>query len=208
MSAPVVLVDVDGVLAEFNGRFLALLNHCNGDTRLGYPGGLPAPDRWSWFEPAGFPKKAISEAWDFVREQPEWWGNLPAYPGTREFLSELELLRDQDRIVPYFCTTRPGAGVADETHGWLVFQGFERPNVVVTKTGTKALVAQAVGADAILDDYQENFNGMPAGVRCYLLDRPWNQEATGFLRIQRRESFLEAEACLEELRTYAPKEAA
>jgi hypothetical protein len=180
VSNPIVLIDVDGVLAQFNERFLALLNTCNGGTALGFPQGLAEPNQWKWFEAAGFPKKVVNEAWDFAQRTPGFWGSLEAYPGVVPFLRDLSQLRDDGRITPYFCTSRTCPGVAYATQWWLESHGFSRPNVIVVKTGMKDKIVAAVGATAMLDDYDENFDGVPSEVTCYLYNRGWNQEAEGY----------------------------
>lgn len=205
---PIVLVDVDGVLAQFNERFLSLLNTVNGGTNLGFPDGLHEPNQWSWFEAAGFPKKVVNAAWDFAQHHPEFWASLGVYPTTRPFLAALLEARNEGRITPYFCTSRTCPGVQDETHAWLRFYGFGRPNVVVVKTHTKHLVAQAVGATAVLDDYDGNFSEMPESIQCYLLDRLWNKDSENHdVRVNSPLQFLEQVTAPFTLRHFRPEAA-
>jgi hypothetical protein len=174
VSLPII-IDIDGCLAEFNGKMLELLNTIQGTT-LGYPDGLEAPNCWHWFQPAGFTAKTEQQAWAFIKANPEWWYGLPAYPGAIEFICEVMEARDAGELTPYFVTSRPNQNVADVTNRWLCVHGASRPNVVVVQGAcAKASVARAVGATAILDDHGPNFDGMPSTVQCYLLDRLWNQ---------------------------------
>lgn len=211
MTAPTVLVDIDGVLAEFNRPFLALLNRCaaaNNEPQQADYAGHATPQVWHWFEPAGFSKRSVSAAWDFVKRYPEWWGNLRAYPGAVDFLVELEALRDAGRITPYFVTSRPNQLVAAVTSEWLSALGFARPNVIVVSgPGAKGKIADAVSATAILDDHGPNFEGMPVSTRCFLLDRPWNQQDRYDTRITELEEFLRLVRTPEIVRSFAPEAA-
>jgi hypothetical protein len=201
-GAPVVLIDVDGVLAEFNGAMLALLNSIQG-TALGFPQDLPEPNTWDWFEPAGFTAATKREAWDFVTEHPLWWYRLAAYPETRAFLVALYSLYASEQVNPYFVTSRPSANVAPWTRFWLENHGFAAPNVIVVKTGTKHLVAKAVGAVAVLDDHGPNFRGMDTTVECYLVDRLWNRDDDCDHRITSLHEFLAAVRGPQELTSFA-----
>jgi FMN phosphatase YigB (HAD superfamily) len=209
VKSPAIIVDVDGCLAEFNDRFLELLNTTaarRGEVQhFDFGDGASVPQTWHWFELAGFSKATVREAWAFVTESPEWWHALPYYHDAPDFLDALARLRDQDRIAPYFVTSRPNHAVADWTYLWLKQLGYARPNVIVVNgTGKKAHVAQAVEAVAILDDHGPNFAGLPATCKAYLLDRPWNQDDEGpYTRITSLHQFLDAIRGPQELRSFA-----
>jgi hypothetical protein len=81
-----------------------------------------------------------------------------------------------DKMVPYFITSRAPNDSLYWSQEWLKDHGFEgTPSVVVVKPGKKHLVLEAIGAQVLVDDYHENFRNLPPFTRGYLVDRPWNQ---------------------------------
>jgi hypothetical protein len=205
VTAPTVLIDIDGVLADFNPAFLRLLNLIEGGEPKGFAGGGPTPTTWAWFEPAGFSKKTVNAAWEYVKAMPDWWYALRPYAGAIEFVCDLMEARDNGELNPYFVTSRPNQAVADATHRWLCSVGASRPNVIVVNgTGKKSHVAQATEATAILDDHGPNFHGLPAPCRSYLFDRPWNQRDVADHRITNLTTFLAAVRGPRVLPSFAP----
>jgi hypothetical protein len=176
MSTKVGLIDLDGVGADFNTAFLDLLNTpyvIRDWRRFQSPAG---PTTWDWPQAIGFPQVEIDRAWAHVRENPAFWARLETYPGFVDFLLTLKAANRDRSIQPYFVTNRIPPIAAAFTNEWLNWNGFPNANVIaVSKSGTKHLIAEAVGADFIIDDYWKNFDGMPSGVRKYLVDRPWNR---------------------------------
>jgi hypothetical protein len=205
VTAPTVLVDIDGVLADFNPNFLRLLNTIEGGEPKGFPGGLAEPNVWQWFAPAGFSSKTIDAAWSYVKAMPNWWYSLRPYDGAIGFVCDLMEARDNGELNVYFVTSRPNQAVADATNQWLCSVGASRPNVIVVQgAGSKGLVAQAVGATAMLDDHGPNFEGTPDRCKCFLLARPWNEDDDRDHRITSLIDFLAAVRGPRVLPSFAP----
>jgi hypothetical protein len=176
MAAKVGLIDVDGVLANFNNAFLDLLNERHVHKNWRRFQSAEGPTTWDWPQAVGFPQEDIDLAWGRVARNPAFWANLESYPGTIDFLRRLKHATQERLIQPYFVTNRIPPSAADFTNRWLNWHGYADANVIaVNKSGTKHLIAEAVGADFIIDDYWKNFDGMPANVRKYLVDKPWNR---------------------------------
>jgi hypothetical protein len=205
MTTPTVLVDIDGVLADFNPVFLKLLNLIEGGEFKGFAGGGTEPTTWQWFAPAGFSRATINAAWEYIKAMPDWWCSLRPHKDAIPFICDLMDARDAGELNPYFVTSRPNQAAADATHRWLLTCGASRPNVIVVNgTGKKAHVAQAVEATAILDDHGPNFAGLPGSCRSYLLDRPWNQHDSADHRITSLVTFLAAVRGPRILQSFAP----
>lgn len=186
MNTQIGLIDVDGVLANFHDAFLDLLNTPKviGDWKR-FPSAA-GPLVWDWPSEM-FPAEEVKAAWAKVERNPGFWGRLETFPGTIDFLHSLKRAEQSGGVQPYFVTNRLPAIAAAATNAWLDINGYPYPNVIaVSKSGTKHLIAEAVGANFIVDDYWKNFEGLGANVRKYLVDRPWNQgySAPGVVRIK------------------------
>ena len=162
----VLVIDIDGVLADFVYGFTSLANSMFGSPVYG----VDAQEVWD--ELAGLSRKQMSETWDALKADHHFWFNLPscATAGDWEAVENLSYSNDV-----YFATARVGVGCKAQTEGWLAHHGIEYPTVVITTE--KGDFARAVEADAVLDD-------KPGNVLCvqylskavpYILDRKYNQ---------------------------------
>jgi hypothetical protein len=175
MATKVGLIDVDGVLANFGDAFLDKLNAKRPyEQWLRFP--TPeGPTTWDWPQDIGFPADDVKAAWASIEQDPNFWAQLSPFPGTVDFMLRLKQATRERQIQPYFVTNRVPKIAADFTNRWLEWHGYDSPNVIAVKSSVKHLIAEAVGADFIIDDYWKNFDGMPANVRKYLVDKPWNR---------------------------------
>ena len=160
-----ILLDIDGVLADFVLGFRQLANQ-----RYGVPvyGTMEQLD-WS------FPDLTVAQQnhlWTEIRESKTFWRDLPVLP-TNVLL--LEDAVDNHRV--YFCTSRPGDSAQYQTAAWLDEKFYiTYPTVIVSSE--KGRVAAGVGANFALDDKVEHIRQIQrdSSANAFLLDRPYNQD--------------------------------
>jgi 5'(3')-deoxyribonucleotidase len=185
---PRIGVDVDGVLAQFNKPYAALLEE------LGVPTGtFPIEDPlfppcWDWdilyMEKAGWSPEAIKAkidvAWAAIRKSTAFWATLPSYPTTHLDIINLRTVVENAWDV-YFITCRPGMTAKFQTEAWLMSKGLKAPfipTVLIVENGevNKSRLCKALELDAIIDDKPSNLQNVRPPTTKYLLDRPFNRE--------------------------------
>jgi 5'(3')-deoxyribonucleotidase len=163
-----ILVDVDGVLADFVGP---VITWANGLRRAGEPP----------FTREGITEFDLLKAWGIAH----MWGELDRhvikpgfceaiepYPGAREFLDRLKLVAD---VVIVTSPWKSSPTWCFERRVWLEKRlGYTGP-LVFTKE------KHLIKGDMLIDDCAEHTDAFP-GVGM-LLDQPWNQNATRSLRV-------------------------
>lgn len=165
-----IMVDVDGVLADFMLSWRTLANKLYGVEV--YKTGAPQYDNWVQ---ADLTPAQQERMWEIVKGTPLWWYDVA--PLVTE--EEVRLLRALDDVSNlYFVTARVGATAREQTAGWLRRHfDLESPTVIVSKW--KGEVAVALEAYASIDDKAENAWSVAqrtrGRTRSYLLDRPYNQ---------------------------------
>lgn len=172
----ILAVDMDGVLVDFNRSFVKLL--------MGIQPGVKVdelssdfPSCWDYPTHYGFSKDTQSRAWTEVRGTGIFWQQL--YPYANSY-RDLELLGDFNKAHDvYFVTSRCGDTAKFETEKWIKQYGFHGyPTVVVTPDSRhKAMVTEAIGATAIVDDKPSNLEGHVKACRTFLFKQPYNVEA-------------------------------
>ena len=171
------VIDVDGVLANFNSAFARLLD----------PDGaiIPVqkgtwPEMWNWPHQY-FPRDYIDEAWERVHASPFFWQALGEFSWTRKVLAQLTL-RCADGEEVYFVTARPGTRVKYQTERWLRARGYQNPTVIVVPK-KKWGVVNDLDADVVVDDKPKILTDIHAhattSVRCYLQVHPYNMLFAG-----------------------------
>jgi hypothetical protein len=169
-------VDIDGVLANFNAPFAAVLKAvgCPVDFPIDNPAWPPV---WDWFAAdQGVDPKIADAAWDAVKNSLAFWATLPAYPNTPQDLRSLSDAMTFGWDV-YFITCRPGLVAKFQTETWLFNHGLKIPyipTVLICDQGyiNKPRLAKALKLNALIDDRPENLTGLPHGCRKFLLKRP------------------------------------
>ena len=184
----IVGLDVDGCLSMFNDAYATLLTQHTG---IQFPReDATWPDTWYGERKAGVTREQEAYVWDnMIIPSDRFWQQLPAYPDTRMFLSELVDSDFCDNI--YFITSRVGKNVKAQTEYWLDFHGFPRPTVLISKE--KGLCAKALRLTHYLDDKNENCIDVQqnSNTKCYMLARPWNEEQDGVPRLNGLTQFWE-----------------
>jgi len=168
---PIVAVDMDGVLANFNDAFARLLNDLHA-TEISLPPDGPAV--WSWPTIYGWTSSQHHKAWEHIQENGEWWLDLEPLPQADDLIDALLQLRHRD-VPIYFVTSRSPLALAQEaTSAWLEAHHFALPSVIVVPPGVgKPQIFAAIGATIIIDDKPDN-----CSVHCtnLLVDAPYNRD--------------------------------
>jgi hypothetical protein len=158
-------VDLDGVVLDFTGAMNRwALEH--------YQQKLVEPTHWDWF-------KSWREPYDFTRtmDDREFWATIEPYPDAIDGL--LRLHKAGHDIT--FITHRPM--VADAATE-MALSYWELWHPLVMTSGNKSKEALEHGINWAIDDLPSTvrlYRG--AGITAYLMDRPWNQEATDLPRL-------------------------
>ena len=183
-----ISIDVDGVLANFTKAFAAKLAEVGCQTPPDFE-----PTDWN-FGGSGATPEQLDAAWRLVDKTENFWRTLHVYP---ESVSSLHRWCDSDKapVDLYYVTSRvptEGATVKQQTEVWLSRCALPYGGVVVKPRGvTKMEIYKALGIGWSVDDYPKNVRPtLGTGHRGYLLDRPWNQEATDLPRVKSLAEFL------------------
>lgn len=187
-------IDVDGVLADFNSRFIERVIRVTGrDLFPPRPFEIPT---WNYPEVYGYTSAEIAAVWEGIKTDGVFWTSLPPYPNTVPAMAFLERRITYGDDV-YFITARPGVGAKRQTERWLNarWPHILNPVSTVLITPHKGLAAQTLGLDIYIDDRWENcletatmhWKGQPPTCRTFLMNRPWNAEfdaaAEGITRV-------------------------
>lgn len=168
-----IMLDVDGVLADFVLAFTTL-----GNKMFGAPI-LHTADQQSWsFQSMGlFTADQEAAMWRIVRED-NWWQTLCPLVSLDTF-ARINLLHRTYNVL--FVTNRPSDIVPAQlqTKLWLENRGIYKPSVIVSKN--KGEIAKAVSAVYSIEDKLENawmIRWLHPDCQSYLLDRPYNRIAS------------------------------
>lgn len=168
-----IAIDLDGVLVEWNHAFADLLQTMTGrpiDRGLGWP------QVWRWPQAAGVTKDEIRAAWKFIDENPDWWAFLDATPDALLALTSGQLLQLTNDHDVYFVTNR-WSSARRHSEAWL-YQHLGTFHPVISCTGNKGPLFDALDIDVALDDKPENLLSASKGTRLVLIDAPYNQWVT------------------------------
>jgi 5'(3')-deoxyribonucleotidase len=173
-------IDLDGVLVDFNSKFIELINSIAGEALLPPPSAT-FPDVWDYPAAWGVDKAITRQAWERLQEH---WATLPELPGAGEAIETLDRLTMLGHRV-YFITSRTGPMVKTQSEDWLTVHGMRVnvPTVLLARDEeAKGKLAWGLGLDAMIDDKPENLQAVwehgPLKTQLFLLDAPYNQDAT------------------------------
>lgn len=181
-------IDCDGVLADFN---LAFIERIIAVTKRDlFPPRPFAITTWNYPEQYGYTREEVSAVWTTIKDDPNFWAELPEYADTAEalrYLNDRRLAGDD----LYFITARPGINAKKQTENWLLrhWPTPFAPQVTVLLSSDKDLCAVALGLDIYVDDRIENVESVVTArnydvkgrylgerTRTYVLDQPWNRQ--------------------------------
>ena len=185
-SLPKIGIDLDGVCADFSGRFLE-------ESRVMF--GIPEEDyvqlKWE-FKDCGIPPKLEDIIFQRMRNTKNFWETLGKCRGTNRLGDILQ------RYEPVFITKRfetAGKSARAQSANWISKNfGIAHPTVIVTEK--KGHVAAALDLFAFIDDKPSNCESVyihAASCRhmVFLKDAPYNKECESFIRVPTLDAFLE-----------------
>ena len=162
-----VVLDIDGVLADFILGFTTLANRMFGTpvyTTL---------DQKAWDSYEGLTDAQYTQALEAAKVSPTFWQDLAPLASPEELAKLASAARAHDF---YFVTNRFGVGAKAQTEAWLRRHGVSSQTVIVS--GAKGEIAKAVRADVLLDDKAGNAvftQYYSHATAVYLIDRPYNR---------------------------------
>lgn len=168
-KSKVIGVDIDGVLADFNGSYQELIIDQTGRDLF-----LPKPYQphcWQYPRAVGYTIEEEDTAWETIKDSTTFWQKLNPLPGAREFIHGLEGQTD----TLYFITSRVGKHVKWQTEDWLQHWAYDHPTVLISSE--KGECCHALKVDYYLDDKDENCEDVwtkSAHTKGYMLAQPWN----------------------------------
>lgn len=167
---PVVMFDVDGVLADFVLGFTRLAHELsNGMTPV-----FSHTDSCQWdFDPAIFSRDLVGAVWTRIRSDSSFWSSLPLLASELDLQRIARLLRDVDG---YFVTNRSGVDPRGQTMLWLRYYGIPAPTVLISDR--KAEIAAGLRADYSIEDKPGSavmISYWSPTTKSFLVDRPYNQ---------------------------------
>lgn len=175
-----IILDVDGVLADFNNAYADLLESLGTPIIDRTP---PWPKIWHWPEEVADPE-TISTSWKMIKENPEFF--ITFSPTDHALLlaqtGELQQLLEKHDV--YVVTSRPAEG-RGATEFWL----SELFGVMVGSVHVKGLkgpIGAALGADLIIDDNVEHCESAEElGIQAMLIGQPYNNSSLTLLEAVR-----------------------
>lgn len=186
--------DIDGVLADFNSSFIALVKDVTG--RDLFPPDY-WPHTWNYPESLGYTDAEVSAVWDRIKAGGVFWQQLAPLPDmavlARWFVLPPFPQAPQPYHEFYFITSRMGKNVKLQTEEWLDEQMGVAGNTVLISS-EKGALARALKLDYYVDDRAENIRDVELtspNTFAYLINQPWNQHLTVGRRINTISDFLD-----------------
>lgn len=171
-------VDVDGILADFNIPYKALIEKNHPSIKLPDIGDS-YPNTWNYERAAGLLSADVSELWRQIKTDDRFWLTIPPYTETDEAMGRLEDLENCGADI-YFITSRVGDTAKYQTEQWLDFHGFFEPTVLISSE--KGMCCRALNLTHYIDDKNENCTDVrdtAPGTAVTMLKRPWNTPQEG-----------------------------
>jgi 5'(3')-deoxyribonucleotidase len=168
--------DIDGVLANFSGRFCEIANKISGKS-VDWRGQAT----WEFEE---FTAQEVDQTWDVIHTTQDFWLKLdPLEPSA--------ILRDvEEQHTPFFITSRvpvAGQSIERQTQKWLNWHKFLGcPTVlVVPHWSQKKALIKDLKLDSFIDDKPDTVEQLyAADVNCYIYDQPYNKQVACAPRVK------------------------
>lgn len=180
-----LMIDIDGVLAKFEDRYVEVLNEVSGrSVKLGNW----RPPVWDYEGLLGFTDEDIAKAWEEIkRPSNRFWYWLEPYKYVGKVVEQVNKLTAAAQAEVYFITTRPGDGAFTDSYNWLKMMGFRYPNVIISFD--KGPLCKAIGITHAIDDRDKNCLSLKEWVpqaKVTMLAQPWNKD---FLELEESKGF-------------------
>lgn len=184
-------VDVDGVLADFNGNFIERYITVIGEDK--FPARPFEIKSWNYPEDDyGYSVEQTGNVWSSIKRDRSFWQDLPPYEDTHDAMRQLSRLSWEEHDI-YFITSRMGVKAKQQTEDWIMNNGFsDYPTVLISSE--KGLCARALKLDFYIDDRTENCEDVRdhAMANCVMLARSWNRDIPNVPRIPNMAAFFDA----------------
>ena len=160
-----ILLDVDGVLADFTGTL------CSALVKEGFDS-YKDEDLTEWELNACFPPEC-HDAISRIMTRPGFFASIPRYAGAQAFY------RDLCRLGEVTAVTTVKGRAQQERYDWLLFFGFADHNIILVEDhDQKAFIP----GEVLIDDRIETLWKCPHK-KNIVFDRPWNRRPdNGVLR--------------------------
>ena len=170
MKSKRILIDIDGVLADYNGGIAKIIID-----RYGIEVPISGKDITDWYQYRNtIGRNLWKDVWKFVNDNPSFMCNLNPLASPYEF-SRIESLNLNNDL--YFVTNRASIGIKIITEKWLMKHNISYPTVILSKH--KGLIAAGLEADFIIEDSPKNiisiYRDSPK-TKIYLMSYPYNKE--------------------------------
>lgn len=184
-----LIVDIDGVCADFNTGFLKALRRVTGRelAPLDDATGRYLPTTWHWPGTLGVTPEDVCAAWKHIDLIDDWWWeDLRPLPGAVEFLRRLDLWSSETPGAEVVFVTSRGINrfAGAQTRRWLMAHGVLAPTVLM-EVEDKAAVAKALMVDVMIDDKPEHLyatrRACGSHPKLYLRAAPYNVDPMGCL---------------------------
>lgn len=184
MDKPLVVLDIDGVLAEFTYSFCQVMRmlHQDGDYDLHTSGGQQS---WGWED---IPEEVVSRTWASIHVTPSFWSTLAVIPSIPE-VNGLHALKNS---VDFLYLTGRRTDTRDVTADWLNEMDFPEGKLILTNQKHIALQRHDTEALAILEDSPANIELLKKfGFPVFIRDWPYNREVGGVTRVSSLGEFIQ-----------------
>jgi hypothetical protein len=178
---PILLLDLDGVIADFNVAYFRRLLETSGVPEGQLPNfQVPSFTEWEW--PLTLVKPGFhAEVFATLTNDEEFWATLPTYPWTARLAEGLADLADSLTVI--YLTSRPNTFECfTGTAQWLANHGFttDTADLVITEDkGAYAQWVREVQLEILLavDDKPCHIEAYRAvNVPSLLVHQPWNRD--------------------------------
>lgn len=186
-NKPIVGIDLDGCVAEFNQTFYKTSRKLFGRPDKSYH-----IIHYDHDNPANcWTKDECKKIWAHLRHTYNFWETLDAMPNTKQ------LMRLQNKITPIFITSRvatDGNDVVSQAQSWLE-RNFGIRDALVIGTKNKGQEARDLGVEYFIDDKPENCEEVlkyVPGCKVYIQNATYNVQFRhkGISRVQSLNEFL------------------
>lgn len=172
-------IDIDGVLANFDGTFVKVLNSLGMQLSTDFH-----PSDWNWGN-ANLPPGMMDKAWDIIDATPNFWESLTPTEDIVTMAMFFHEHADIDADI-YFITARKdgvGRSTRHQSENWLKeYLGQPKQTITVLPTNSgmdKVDVLHSMHIDCSIDDHTPtivNAKTLKPNHKAYLLNKPWNQD--------------------------------
>lgn len=164
-------IDLDGVAYDFTKKFVEVARGKGYDLS-------DTPDCWNWFEECGMSRQQFEDLMHFSVDDLQlfWRGDV-----LDDAAQHISALKDAGHEIHIVTHRTSGYLYSSEqaTEYWLGYKGFRYDSLTFSADKT------VVPVDVFIEDNLDNYDALEAaGIKAYLVNRPYNQvEGDGRRRV-------------------------